>query len=123
MSLEQRIRDYGLGPMTDLPSLYVKGKDLSSEQKLFIGMQANNGIFSQLELKQIYGLGISTIQKYAKCARENKTIQEKGGNRKGNKRGSIVSEDEDGTDMSEDTATQLFIVTMAMVSLINRCII
>jgi hypothetical protein len=35
----------------------------------------------------------------------------------------VSTEDEDGTDMSEDTATQLFIVTMAMVSLINRCII
>ena len=35
----------------------------------------------------------------------------------------VSTEDEDGTDMTEDTATQLFIVTMAMVSLINRCII
>jgi hypothetical protein len=35
----------------------------------------------------------------------------------------VSTEDEDGTDMSEDTATQLFIVTMAMISLINRCII
>ena len=32
------------------------------------------------------------------------------------------TEDEDGTDMSEDTATQLFIVSLAMISLINRCI-
>ena len=35
----------------------------------------------------------------------------------------VSTEDEGGTDMSEDTATQLFIVTMAMISLINRCII
>ena len=35
----------------------------------------------------------------------------------------VSTEDEDGTDLSEDTATQLFIVTMAMISLINRCII
>ena len=35
----------------------------------------------------------------------------------------VSTEDEDRTDMSEDTATQLFIVTMAMISLINRCII
>ena len=35
----------------------------------------------------------------------------------------VSTEDEDGTDMTEDTATQLFIVTMAMISLINRCII
>ena len=34
----------------------------------------------------------------------------------------VSTEDEDGTDMSEDTATQLFIVSLAMISLINRCI-
>ncbi|NDA98989.1 MAG: hypothetical protein EBY31_07295 [Flavobacteriia bacterium] len=34
----------------------------------------------------------------------------------------VSTEDEDGTDMSEDTATQLFIVCLAMISLINRCI-
>lgn len=34
----------------------------------------------------------------------------------------VSTEDEDGSDMSEDTATQLFIVTLAMISLINRCI-
>jgi hypothetical protein len=34
----------------------------------------------------------------------------------------VSTEDEDGTDMSEETATQLFIVSLAMISLINRCI-
>lgn len=35
----------------------------------------------------------------------------------------VSTEDEDGSDMSEETATQLFIVTLALISLINRCII
>lgn len=35
----------------------------------------------------------------------------------------VSTEDEDGSDMSEETATQLFIVTLALISLINRSII
>lgn len=34
----------------------------------------------------------------------------------------VSTEDEDGSSFSEDTATQLFIVTLAMISLMNRAI-
>jgi hypothetical protein len=34
----------------------------------------------------------------------------------------VSTEDEDGSSLDEETATQLFIVTLAMVSLMNRAI-
>jgi hypothetical protein len=35
----------------------------------------------------------------------------------------VSEEDEDGSELSEETATQLFIVSLAMISLLNRAII
>ena len=35
----------------------------------------------------------------------------------------VSTEDNDGTTLDEETATQLFIVTLAMISLMNRAII
>ena len=34
----------------------------------------------------------------------------------------VSTEDEDGSSLDEETATQLFIVTLAMISLMNRAI-
>jgi len=35
----------------------------------------------------------------------------------------VSTDDEDGTSMDEETATQLFIVTLAMISLLNKAIV
>ena len=66
---DQRWLHVDLSIFEDRDSLDLKGETLSSEEKSFIGRLANEGVFSHKEIQRKFGLGKTTIKKYARFER------------------------------------------------------
>ena len=66
---DQRWLYVDLSIFEDRDSLDLKGETLTSEQKSFIGILANEGVFNHKEIQRKFNLGTSTIEKYARFER------------------------------------------------------